>query len=61
LRAVLIQAAKAWRLKPSDLGLCATDDDIVYIVAWERTENLMTAWEQQEAAREAKRDAKNRA
>ena len=56
---MLVQTAKAWRQKPSALGLCTEDEDIVYMVAWERTENLMAAWDQQEAMREAKR-AKNR-
>jgi hypothetical protein len=61
MRAVLIQAAKAWGQKPSAVGLCAEEDDIAYMVAWEQAENRMIAWERQEAEREAKRNAKNRA
>jgi len=59
VRAVLIQAAKAWGQKPSELGLCDPDDDLTYIVAWERTEYRMLAWERQEQERKAKR-AKDR-
>ena len=60
-RAAQMRAAKAWGLKPSDLGICTPADDLTYIIAWERTEARMTAWEHQEAEREAKRGTKNRA
>ena len=60
MRAVLVQAAKAWRQKPSALGLCSEDDDLAYMVAWEQAENRMIAWERQEQEREAKQNAKNR-
>jgi hypothetical protein len=56
MRAVLIQAAKAWGQKPSTLGLCPEDDDLAFIVAWEQAENRMITWERQEQEREAKRD-----
>lgn len=54
LRAVLMKAAKEWKLRPSELGLCGPDDDITYMVAYLRAESNMAAWEQQEAEREAK-------
>ena len=44
----MMQAAKAWGLKPSDLGICSPDDDLTYIVAWERTEMNMKAWERRQ-------------
>ena len=50
-----MQAAKSWGQRPSDVGLCAPEEDIVYMVAWERTENLMLSWERQEQEREAKK------
>ena len=56
----MIQAAKAWGKKPSELGLCTEEDDLTYMVAWEQSESRMIAWERQEAEREAKR-GKNRA
>ena len=49
MRAVLIQTAKAWGQKPSELGLCDPDDDLAYMVAWENAERTMIAWERQEA------------
>ena len=52
---MLVQAAKAWRQRPSDVGLCGEEDDLIYMVAWERAESRMLAWERQEAEREAKR------
>lgn len=55
-RAVLMRAAKEWHLRPSELGLCSQDDDLVYMVAYIRAELTMTAWESQEAEREAKRN-----
>jgi hypothetical protein len=55
MRAVLVQAAKAWGQKPSALGLCPEDDDLAFIVAWEQAENRMIAWERQEQEKEAKR------
>ena len=55
MRAVLIRTAKAWRLKPSELGICAPADDLAYMVAWMRAETRMAMWEQHEAEREAKR------
>ena len=58
LRAAVIRATKAWGLRPSDLGLCAPEDDVVYMVAWERTEAAMIAWEEQERERESKRKKK---
>lgn len=54
MRAVLIQTAKTWGKKPSELGLCDPDDDLAYMVAWDNAERTMIAWEQQEAEREAK-------
>jgi hypothetical protein len=51
MRAVLVKAAKAWGKKPSEVGLCAEDDDLAYMVAWEQAEMRMIAWEQQEADR----------
>ena len=60
MRAVMVQAAKAWRQRPSDLGLCSEEDDITYIVAWEMAESRMMAWERQEAEREQKRGRKDR-
>ena len=61
MRAVLVQTAKAWGKKPSELGLCAASDDLAYMVAWENAERTMVAWEKQEAEKEAKRGAgKNR-
>jgi hypothetical protein len=50
-----MRTAKAWGLRPSDLGLCSADDDLAFMVAWESAEMNMTAWERQEAEREAKR------
>jgi len=61
MRAVLVQATKAWGVLPSAVGLCSEDDDIAYMVAWEQAENRMIAWERQEQEKEAKRNAKNRA
>lgn len=61
MRAVLVQTAKSWGMRPSALGLCAPDDDLAYMVAWDNAERTMIAWEQQEAVREAKRGTKNRA
>jgi hypothetical protein len=49
-----VQAAKAWGQRPSDVGLCGEDDDLAYMVAWERAEGQMLAWERQEADREMK-------
>ena len=60
MRAMLIRVAKEWRLKPSELGICSEDDDLTYMVAYLRAESHMTAWESQEAQREAKRRAKRR-
>lgn len=54
MRAVLVRAAKEWGLKPSELGICAPDDDLAYMVAWLRADMHMRAWEMQEAEREAK-------
>ncbi len=51
-----MRAAKAWRVKPSDLGICQPEDDLTYIIAWTNAETNMAAWEQQEAARETKRN-----
>ena len=48
MRAVLIRTARDWGLKPSDLGICAPDDDLVYMVAWTRAETRMMSWEQHE-------------
>lgn len=63
-----MRAAKAWGLKPSDLGLCSPGDDLTYIIAWEAVESKMMAWERQETEREAeqakrkaRRGTKNRA
>ncbi len=50
-----MRAAKEWGIKPSELGLCSTGDDLAYMVAYIRAEVQMTAWEQQQAEREAKR------
>lgn len=58
MRAVLIQTAKAWGKKPSELGLCTAEDDLVYMVAWDKAEMDMMAWERQQAEREAKREAR---
>lgn len=55
MRAVLVQTAKSWGRLPSDLGLCAPDDDLAFMVAWDNAERTMTAWEQQVAVDEAKR------
>lgn len=55
MRAVLVQTAKSWGQKPSALGLCAPEDDLAFMVAWENAERTMTAWEQQAAMDEAKR------
>ena len=41
-------AAKAWRLKPSELGICGPEDDLTYIVAWERVDMDMRAWERRQ-------------
>ena len=48
MRAVLVRTARDWGLKPSALGICAPDDDLVYMVAWTRAETRMMAWEQHE-------------
>lgn len=50
-----MQAAKAWGLLPSELGICGPEDDLTYIVAWERTEMNMLAWERHVREKEAKR------
>jgi len=60
MRAVLVQAAKAWGQLPSDVGLCAPEDNITYMVAWEQAENSMTAWENQEREREQNRASRAR-
>jgi hypothetical protein len=57
---VLVQTAKAWGKKPSELGICGEEDDLAYMITWEQSESRMIAWERQEAEREAKR-GKNRA
>ena len=58
MRAVLIQTAKEWGKKPSEVGLCSEEDDIAYMVAWEQAESKMTAWEHQEQKKEADRKAR---
>ena len=55
MRAVLVRTARDWGLKPSDLGICAPDDDLVYMVAWTRAETHMMAWEQRERDRQQRR------
>jgi hypothetical protein len=61
MRAVLVQTAKAWGYRPSELGLCAPDEDLAYMVAWENAERTMVAWEYQVAEKEQRRGrAKNR-
>ena len=45
---MLIRAAKAWGMKPSELGICNPDDDLTYILAWESTETRMLAWEREQ-------------
>ena len=59
MRALLMRVAKSWGIRPSALGICSADDDLTYMLAWERAETKMLGWERQEAEREAKR-AKNR-
>ena len=44
---------------PSKMGLCSQDDDLLYMMAYIRTESSMEALEAQEMEAEAKR-AKNR-
>jgi len=51
-----MRAAKEWQIRPSSLGICTVDDDLTYMVAYLKTETRMTAWEIQEAEREAKRN-----
>lgn len=55
MRAVLMRTAKDWNLRPSELGICAPEDDLAYMVAWMRAEMNMLGWEHQEAEREAKK------
>ena len=55
MRAVLIRTARDWGLKPSDLGICAPEDDLVYMVAWTRVESHMMAVEQRERERQQRR------
>ena len=50
-----MRAAKEWRLRPSELGLCSPADDLAYMVAYIRAELSMGAWEEQEAERVRKR------
>ena len=50
-----MRAAKEWHLRPSELGICSPEDDLAYMVAYLKTETRMTAWEIQEAEREAKK------
>jgi hypothetical protein len=50
-----MRTAKAWGLRPSDLGLCGPEEDQAFMVAWENAEIMMAAWDYQEAEREAKR------
>ena len=54
----MIRAAKAWGMRPSELGICAPDADLTYMVAWERAEGNMVAWERQEIEREQRQKAR---
>ena len=47
LRLVLMQAARAWGILPSELGLCGVDEDLTYMAALQIVEGQMRAWEQQ--------------
>lgn len=50
-----------WGMRPSELGYCDPEDDIVWMTAYTHTRGDMTAWENQEAELEAKRqEAKSR-
>ena len=44
---VMMQTAREWGVRPSALGLCSSEDDLVYMVALVRVEGQMRAWEQQ--------------
>ena len=57
-----MQTTRAWGQRPSGLGLCAPEDDLAYMVAWDNAERTMVAWERQLAEEEIDRGRpKNRA
>ena len=44
----LLHAAKDWGYKPSDLGLCTPEEDLLYMVAYTVTVSDMEAVERKE-------------